>query len=917
MKKILAILLSLLTLLSCGFLSACSAEKTQPDTPDTETVWEMVSEAYIYAFPLVLTDATKTLSTNTDGTMTGRAPINQFNHAKKLADASFRTVVTPNVDTVYSQAWIDISTEPMVYVLPETDRFCNVQLLDAWTNTAAVLDKAGAYAIALPGWEGELPDGVTRVDVPTATMWSITRTVLSGNEDLPNVYAIQEQMQLLPLSAYVQGGEYAAPQGAYKEENDFVPVNKVLSMTPAEFFNTANALMQVNPPADADKELLKKLSAINVGAEKADLGLTADVKPATDFTAKANAAVYDELDFDDKREYEFATRGLIDAPETLELKDEDGKILWSQEAYAFLDDYEKAPDSVNPSLWENTKNNHAYGLFEVTDGIYQVRGYDMANLTVVKGDTGWIVFDTLMSVECSQAAMQLIEKNLGKFPVKAVIVSHSHADHFGGIAGVMAKEDKADETLSIEDQLASGKIPVITPVGFTEHSVKENVYAGKGMGRRSNYQYGILLTPGVTGKLAQGIGMGQSTGTVSFMTPSYEITQSGEKLTIDGVELEFQLTPGTEAPAEMNTWLPQYKALWMAENCTGTLHNLYTLRGAEVRDGAAWASYITEAISLYGKDAEVTFQSHNWPHWGNNVVNDYMVNTAAVYKFINDQTLTYINQGYTSDEISNMIKLPEALNKIWYTRQYYGTVAHNAKAVYQKFMGWYDSNPVNLNPLMPSDSAKKWVEYLGNVDKVLQMAKADFDKGEYQWVAEVTNTIVFVDPTNTDARLLCADALEQLGYQAESGPWRNEYLTAAQELRHGNANFTASTKSTGDMVKALSAPMLFDYMAIVMDKQALADRDFTMNVLLPDVGEQHMLRMKNGVLLVYADTLSDDADVSITCPKNALFAILTNNQETVAKAVKVEGSAELLALMMENMNQIPITGTNPFNIIEP
>ena len=268
MKKILAILLSLLTLLSCGLLSACSAKKTQPDTPDTETVWETVSEAYIYAFPLVLTDATKTLSTNTDGTMTGRAPINQFNHAKKLADASFRTVVTPNVDTVYSQAWLDISAEPMVYVLPETDRFCNVQLLDAWTNTAAVLDKAGAYAIALPGWEGELPDGVTRVDVPTATMWSITRTVLSGNEDLPNVYAIQEQMQLLPLSAYVQGGEYAAPQGAYKEENDFVPVNKVLSMTPAEFFNTANALMQVNPPADADKELLKKLSAINVGAGK-------------------------------------------------------------------------------------------------------------------------------------------------------------------------------------------------------------------------------------------------------------------------------------------------------------------------------------------------------------------------------------------------------------------------------------------------------------------------------------------------------------------------------------------------------------------------------------------------------------------------------------------------------------------------
>jgi len=646
-------------------------------------------------------------------------------------------------------------------------------------------------------------------------------------------------------------------------------------------------------------------------AETDGLDLNREVKPATAFTAQANAAVYDELDFSDKQEYAFATRGLIDAPETLELKDEDGRMIWSQDAFTFLNDYEKAPDSVNPSLWENTINNHVYGLFEVADGIYQVRGYDMANLTVVKGDTGWIVFDTLMSVECSQAAMQLIEKNLGHFPVKAVVISHSHVDHFGGIAGVMAAEDKADETLSIEEQLASGKIPVIAPAGFTEHAVKENVYAGKGMGRRSNYQYGILLKPGVTGKLAQGIGMGQSVGTISFMTPSYEIRESGERLTIDGVELEFQLTPGTEAPAEMNTWLPQRKALWMAENCTGTLHNLYTLRGA------AWASYITEAISLYGKDVEVTFQSHNWPHWGNDVVNDYMVNTAAVYKYINDQTLTYINQGYTSDEISNMIELPEALNKIWYTRQYYGTVAHNAKAVYQKFMGWYDSNPVNLNPLTPSDSAKKWVEYLGNVDKALQMAKADFDKGEYQWVAEITNAIVFADPTNTDARLLCADAMEQLGYQAESGPWRNEYLTAAQELRHGNANLTAAAKNTGEMVKALSAPMLFDYMAIVMDKQALADEDFTVNVTLPDVGERHMLRVKNGVLLAYKNTLSDSADVSVTCPKNALFAILTNNQETVAKAVQIEGRAELLTRMMENMNQFRITGTNPFNIIEP
>ena len=649
------------------------------------------------------------------------------------------------------------------------------------------------------------------------------------------------------------------------------------------------------------------------GAEKADLGLTAEVKPATDFTAKANAAVYDELDFDDKQEYEFATRGLIDAPETLELKDEDGKILWSQEAYAFLDDYEKAPDSVNPSLWENTKNNHAYGLFEVTDGIYQVRGYDMANLTVVKGDTGWIVFDTLMSVECSQAAMQLIEKNLGKFPVKAVIISHSHADHFGGIAGVMAKEDKADETLSIEDQLASGKIPVITPVGFTEHSVKENVYAGKGMGRRSNYQYGILLTPGVTGKLAQGIGMGQSTGTVSFMTPSYEITQSGEKLTIDGVELEFQLTPGTEAPAEMNTWLPQYKALWMAENCTGTLHNLYTLRGAEVRDANSWARYITEAQSLF-PDAEVVFQAHNWPHWGKETVNEYMTNTAAIYKFIHDQTLLYINEGYTSTEIASMIRLPEELEKVWYTRQYYGTLKHNVKAVYQKYMGWYDANPIHLDELTPSEYAKKLVEYLGDTDKVLEMAHADYEKGEYQWVAQITNTLVFADPENKEARYLCADALEQLGYQAESGAWRNAYLVAAFELRNGTGLYPkAAQLGVGTTAQGMDAQTMLDYMGIIMDTEKLQNRSFTINLKLTD-GDDYLLKIHHGVLLYYKDALSDEADLTISTPRIGILAITSGNQENIDKLINVEkGDKALFQAFCDSMAAFDLY----FNIIEP
>ena len=647
-----------------------------------------------------------------------------------------------------------------------------------------------------------------------------------------------------------------------------------------------------------------------------ELGLTAESKPATSFTIQANGAMYDLLDFSQTQEAEFAVRGLIDAPASLELRDDDGHVVWSQDAYCFLHDYEQSPDTVNPSLWENTKNNHAYGLFEVCDGIYQVRGYDMANLTVIRGDTGWIVFDTLMSVECSRAAMQLIEKNLGSRPVKAVIISHSHADHFGGIGGVMNATDAADASLPIGEQLASGKIPIIVPQGFAGHAIAENVYTGKAMGRRANYQYGVLLSPGVTGTLAQGIGMGQSTGTVSYLAPTWEITATGETLVIDGVELEFQLTPGTEAPAEMNTWLPQFKALWMAENCTATLHNLYTLRGAQVRDGAAWAQYITQAITRYGAEAEVVFQSHNWPHWGNDVLNEYLVNTAAVYKFINDQTLTYINQGYTSDEISNMIQLPASLEKVWYTRQYYGTVAHNAKAVYQKYMGWYDANPVHLNPLTPGDSARKWVEYLGDVDEVLRMARADFDKGEYQWVAEITNVLVFADPGNEAARLLCADALEQLGYQAESGPWRNAYLTAALELRHGNQAIHTAPAKSNNIMMSMTPAMLFDYMGILADKQALAEQDFTILITLSDLNERYLLQVKHGVLLVYNDPRSDAADASLTCPKNALLYIISGNAEALA-ALPMDGDTALITRLAQSMNQFPASAPVPFNIIEP
>lgn len=648
-----------------------------------------------------------------------------------------------------------------------------------------------------------------------------------------------------------------------------------------------------------------------------ELGLDAEIKGATEKTVEVNSAFYSLLDFEDTSEYENATRGLIAAPEVLELKNENGDVIWSQQAYAFVDDYEKAPDTVNPSLWENTKNNHVYGLFEVVEGIYQVRGYDMANLTVIEGETGWIIFDPLMTVECSTAAMQLINENLGEKPVKAVIVSHPHVDHYGGIEGVIGKEQAADAKLSIEEQLASGQIPIIVPEGFEKHAVAENVYAGKAMGRRANYQYGVVLDKSETGKLALGIGMGQSTGYVSYISPTYEISETGETLVIDGIEMEFQLTPGTEAPAEMNTWFPKFKALWVAENCTGTLHNLYTLRGAQIRDGAAWAKYIMEAVTRYGSEAEVTFQSHNWPHWGNGTVNEYLVNNAAIYKFINDQTLTFINKGYTADEISNMIRLPKELEKFWYTRQYYGTLKHNSQAVYQKYMGWYDANPVHLDPLEPTESAKKWVEYLGDTDEVLRLAKADFDKGEYRWVAEITNVLVFADPENEAARLLCADALEQLGYQSESGTWRSAYLSAARELREGNQAGNVVQAKGGAMVLEMTPEMMFEYMGIILDKYAVEDEDVTVNVTVSDLGEQYVLNFKNGVLLVENGVLSDEADVSVTCPRLVLFNLIQGNFDKFAENAKIEGNLEKLSYIAKNLDELSAPDVGWFNIVEP
>ena len=515
-----------------------------------------------------------------------------------------------------------------------------------------------------------------------------------------------------------------------------------------------------------------------------------------------------------------------------------------------------------------------------------------------------------MCKENMQAAKALMENRFGPLDVKAVLYSHSHVDHFGGAEGAIDRNDVADPSLSVDKQLASGKTVILAPKGFLKHAISENVYAGIAMARRAQYQYGTVLEKGEKGALSIGIGMGQSTGHVSLIAPTYEIGEDVPKLTIDGLEIEFQLTPGTEAPAEMNAYFPKYRALWMAENCTGTLHNLYTLRGAEVRDANDWAKYIIEADQRFCSKTDVVFQSHNWPHWGEEI-HEYLLNTAAIYKFIHDQTLHYMNQGYTSNEIAAMISLPDALKKVWYTRQYYGTLPHNAKAIYQKYLGWYDANPVNLDPLPPSDAAKKLVEYLGSTELVLCKAKKDYAKGEYQWVAQITKELVFADPSNQKARSLCADALEQLGYQAESGAWRNAYLMGAAELRNGNLSGRARTANgLTNSMRAMTVSMLLDYIAILTDANAAQNDDLTLNLTVTDEKEQFYVTRKNGVLLSYPGENHPDAQASVTCKRLQLFALMTGQQ---AGQVQISGDSTVLKRLLAYASKFEKT----FNVIEP
>jgi alkyl sulfatase BDS1-like metallo-beta-lactamase superfamily hydrolase len=628
-------------------------------------------------------------------------------------------------------------------------------------------------------------------------------------------------------------------------------------------------------------------------------------KPATASTKAANEAVLKALPFNDKEDFANAARGFIGKPDTLTIKNAKGDVVWDLEAYKkYISADKQAPDSVNPSLWRNAQLNMQYGLFKVSEKIYQVRGYDITNITFIQGKTGWIVFDPLLSAETSKAAFELVTKHLGKKPIVAVVYSHSHVDHYGGVRGIIDEKD-----------VRAKKVKIIAPEHFSEHAISENVIAGNVMSRRAIYMYGAMLPRNAQGGVNGGLGQTTSTGTATLILPTDIIKKTGQEMTVDGVKMVFQMTPGTEAPAEMNTWFPELKALWTAENATNTMHNILTLRGAQVRDALKWAGYLNETIALYGNKVEVKFQSHHWPMWENTKIVEYIKKQRDLYKYIHDQSVNLMNKGYTGAEIAEMIKLPPELDQQWYNRGYYGTLRHNSRAVYQRYMGWYDANPSSLDNLPPEMAAKKYVEYMGGEAEIMKKSRADFDKGEYRWVAEAMKHVVFANPGSTEAKNLLADTYEQLGYQAESGPWRSVYLQGAFELRNGVPKAGGINAASPDTIKAMPPEMLFDYLAVRLNGPKAAGKKIGINIDFTDLKKQYGLAVENAVLN-HGKPLAKP-DVKLTMSKATLDAIqlkeITLEAAITKGDLKIDGKREAFTEFMGLMDSFPFW----FNIVTP
>ncbi len=604
-------------------------------------------------------------------------------------------------------------------------------------------------------------------------------------------------------------------------------------------------------------------------------------------TVAAQGAARAALPFSDERDFEEARRGRLAVPEYRQIMASNGGVAWNIGSYDFLLDGRDF-DSIHPSLQRQAVLNMEYGLYEVVPGrIYQVRGFDLANISFVRSDTGWIVFDPLTMTETAAAALELVTKHLGERPVVAVVYSHSHGDHWGGVRGVV---DEAD--------VRSGAVQVIAPVGFMEHAIAENVYAGNAMNRRMAYQYGTQLDRSPYGHVDQAIGKGVAVGTPGLIAPTIYIRDDVEELTVDGVRMVFQNTPGTEAPAEMNTWFPDWKVFWAAENIVATVHNIYTLRGALVRDALEWSRQINRALYLFGREAEVMFASHSWPRWGNDRIQEVMRTQRDAYAHLNNAVLHHANLGVTINEIHNVYRPPRSLRQQWAARSYHGSVEHNARAVINRYLGYWDGNPTTLIPLSPRDSAPLYVEMMGGADAILARGRALVGEGKYRLATEILDKLVHAEPGNADAKRLLADAFEQIGYQQESPSVRNSFLAAALELRSGMSS-AAIPKSTGpDILRAVTTGQFLDLLGVRLDPQKAQAESFTVNLVTPDNGEKFVVELSNGTLTSLEGFLAERADLTMTVNRSdmerAMLGTAPLQQQVAEGTVKLEGDPAVL-----------------------
>ncbi len=589
-----------------------------------------------------------------------------------------------------------------------------------------------------------------------------------------------------------------------------------------------------------------------------DHGFSAPTKLTTDL----NAAVEKELPLDDQQDFEDARRGLIASDNNLKVVNPNIGTLWDQTAYTFMEG--KSPTSANPSLWRQARLNNIHGLFEVTKGIYQLRGFDLANMTLIQGENGWIVVDPLTAKETSARAWAFAMQHLPKKPITAVIFTHSHMDHFGGVTGILSPEEaKADN------------VRIIAPQGFMEEAVSENIIAGIAMSRRALYMYGSRLPRSERGHIDTGLGKEPAMGSIGILTPTEIISQTTEKKVIDGVRFVFQNVPASEAPAELTFYLSDFKTFCGAEIASRCLHNLYTPRGTKVRDAQKWSGYIDEAIDLFG-EADIYMGVHHWPIWGNDRVVDFLKKQRDIYKYIHDQTVRMANAGLTPREISAELEFPESMRTTFANRGYYGTLSHNAKAVYQFYFGWYDGNPAHLNPLPPVESATRYVAFMGGADSVLAKARASFDKGEYRWTAEVLNHLVFAEPGNKQARELLARTYDQLGYRAESGPWRDVYLTGAYELRHGGPEKGLDISNAMELLEQTPISKFLDSMAVRLNGSKADGKNLMINLVFTDLGQNYVLHVKNAVLHHKMAPPDSEANATLNITHQMFLNMATN-----------------------------------------